>query len=68
MYNAVHGFMSDCGWNSVMESLCAGVPVFAWPMMEEQRLNAKFAVEELRMGLRIRASDGTKHGLVKAEQ
>jgi UDP:flavonoid glycosyltransferase YjiC (YdhE family) len=50
-----------------MESLCADVPLLVWPMIAEQRQNAKFVVEELRMGLRIRASDGTKHGLVKAE-
>ncbi|KAJ3699290.1 hypothetical protein LUZ61_002995 [Rhynchospora tenuis] len=66
-HKAVCGFMTHCGWNSVMESMCAGVPVLAWPMMAEQRLNAKFVVEELRMGSRIRASDGTKNGLVKAE-
>jgi UDP-glucoronosyl and UDP-glucosyl transferase len=66
-HKAVQGFMSHCGWNSVTESLCAGVPLLVWPMMAEQRLNAKFVVEELRMGLRISASDGTKHGLVKAE-
>ncbi|KAF3331485.1 UDP-glycosyltransferase 90A1-like protein [Carex littledalei] len=64
----VHGFISHCGWNSVMETLCAGVPVLAWPMIAEQRLNAKFVVEELKMGLRIRASDGTKDGLVEAAQ
>ncbi|KAJ4763980.1 Glycosyltransferase [Rhynchospora pubera] len=66
-HKAVHGFMSHCGWNSIMESMCTGVPVLAWPMMAEQRLNAKFVVEELGMGLRIRASDGTKNGLAKAE-
>ncbi|XP_078169033.1 UDP-glycosyltransferase 90A1-like [Carex rostrata] len=67
-HKAVYGFMSHCGWNSVMETLCAGVPVLAWPMIADQRLNAKFVVEELKMGLRIRASDGTKDGLVEAEE
>ncbi|XP_078169204.1 UDP-glycosyltransferase 90A1-like [Carex rostrata] len=67
-HKAVYGFMSHCGWNSVMETLCAGVPVLAWPMIAEQRLNAKFVVEELKMGLRIRASDGIKDSLVEAEE
>ncbi|XP_073010059.1 UDP-glycosyltransferase 90A1-like [Typha latifolia] len=66
-HDAIQGFMSHCGWNSVMESMCMGVPILAWPMLAEQRLNAKFVVEELRMGIRVRASDGTKEGLVKGE-
>lgn len=64
---SIKGFVSHCGWNSVLESLCAGVPILAWPMMAEQHLNAKFVVDELRIGLRIRASDGTRNGLVKGE-
>ncbi|KAJ3699289.1 hypothetical protein LUZ61_002994 [Rhynchospora tenuis] len=43
-HKAVYGFMTHCGWNSVMESMCTSVPVLAWTMMAEQRLNAKFVV------------------------
>ncbi|XP_039123522.1 UDP-glycosyltransferase 90A1-like [Dioscorea cayenensis subsp. rotundata] len=53
-HESVKGFMSHCGWNSVMESVVAGVPMLAWPMMAEQPLNAKFVVEEMKIGLRIR--------------
>ncbi|KAK1274881.1 UDP-glycosyltransferase 73B4 [Acorus gramineus] len=45
--------LSHCGWNSVLESVSAGVPMLAWPMIAEQPLNAKFVVDELRAGLRI---------------
>lgn len=54
IHESVKGFMSHCGWNSVMESVVAGVPMLAWPMMAEQPLNAKFVVEEMKIGLRIR--------------
>ncbi|KAH7682537.1 UDP-glucuronosyl/UDP-glucosyltransferase protein [Dioscorea alata] len=53
-HESVKGFMSHCGWNSVMESVVAGVPILAWPMLAEQPLNAKFVVEEMKIGLRIR--------------
>jgi hypothetical protein len=39
-HRAVGGFVSHCGWNSVMECLAAGKPVLAWPIMAEQHLNA----------------------------
>ncbi|OAY65830.1 UDP-glycosyltransferase 90A1 [Ananas comosus] len=53
-HGSVRGFVTHCGWNSVLESLSCGVPMLTWPMMAEQCLNAKFVVEELRAGLRLR--------------
>ncbi|KAM0944375.1 putative scopoletin glucosyltransferase [Dioscorea sansibarensis] len=55
-HESVKGFMSHCGWNSVMESVVTGVPMLTWPMMAEQPLNAKFVVEEMKVGLRIRTN------------
>lgn len=57
-HHAIGGFLSHCGWNSALESLCMGVPVLAWPMIAEQVLNAKFLVEGLGMGLRIPLKGG----------
>ena len=45
MHQSVQGFLSHCGWNSVLESICAGVPILAWPMLAEQPLNARMVVE-----------------------
>lgn len=39
-HRAVAGFLSHCGWNSVMEAAAAGVRVLAWPRMMDQRVNA----------------------------
>ncbi|RWR91338.1 UDP-glycosyltransferase 73B4-like protein [Cinnamomum micranthum f. kanehirae] len=52
-HHAIGGFMSHCGWNSVLESLSMGVPILAWPMIAEQHLNAKLVEEEFGAGVRI---------------
>ncbi|OWA54895.1 putative UDP-glycosyltransferase 72B1 [Hypsibius exemplaris] len=39
-------FVSHCGWNSTMESVASGVPVIAWPMGVDQRMNALDLVEK----------------------
>jgi hypothetical protein len=64
----VRGFLSHCGWNSVLESVAAGVPLVAWSCEFEQPINAKFVVDELRIGVRVHASDGAIGGLVKSEE
>ncbi|KAF3444677.1 hypothetical protein FNV43_RR14370 [Rhamnella rubrinervis] len=67
MHESVQGFLSHCGWNSVLESICAGVPILAWPMMAEQPLNAKMVVEEIKVGLRVETCDGSVKGFVRSE-
>lgn len=64
----IRGFLSHCGWNSVLESVAAGVPLVAWPCDFEQPMNAKFVVDELRIGVRVHTSDGAVGGLVKSEE
>ncbi|XP_042478037.1 LOW QUALITY PROTEIN: UDP-glycosyltransferase 90A1-like [Macadamia integrifolia] len=66
-HESVNGFMSHCGWNSAMESICASVPILAWPMMAEQPFNARMVAEELGVGLRIVASNGSVRGFVSSE-
>ncbi|KAF5479564.1 hypothetical protein F2P56_000374 [Juglans regia] len=67
MHECVQGFLSHCGWNSVLESICAGVPILAWPMMAEQHLNARMVTEEIKAGLRVETCDGSARGFVKSE-
>ncbi|KAJ9683454.1 hypothetical protein PVL29_019156 [Vitis rotundifolia] len=66
-HRSVQGFLSHCGWNSVLESICAAVPILAWPMMAEQHLNARNVVEEMKVGLRVETTDGSVRGFVKKE-
>ncbi|OIT38749.1 PREDICTED: UDP-glycosyltransferase 90A1-like [Nicotiana attenuata] len=66
-HGSVQGFLSHCGWNSVIESICAKVPILAWPMMAEQHLNARMIVEVIKIGLRVETCDGSVRGFVKWE-
>ncbi|KAL6861899.1 hypothetical protein ACP4OV_017599 [Aristida adscensionis] len=56
---AVGGFVSHCGWNSVLESLAAGRPMLAWPVMAEQAANAKHVADVVGAGVRV---GGTTRG------
>ncbi|KAI9121287.1 hypothetical protein K1719_008320 [Acacia pycnantha] len=66
-HQSVKAFLSHCGWNSVLEGICGGVPILAWPMMAEQHLNAKMVEEEIKVGLRVDTCHGSMRGLVKGE-
>uniref|UniRef100_A0A0D6QV12 Glycosyltransferase n=1 Tax=Araucaria cunninghamii TaxID=56994 RepID=A0A0D6QV12_ARACU len=46
-------FLSHCGWNSTLESICAGVPMIVWPMIHDQPFNARLVVDHLGIGLQV---------------
>ncbi|KAG0491602.1 hypothetical protein HPP92_005000 [Vanilla planifolia] len=48
------GFISHCGWNSLMEAAGMGVPILAWPMHSDQPINAELVTTVLRTGMWIR--------------
>jgi hypothetical protein len=64
-HGAVGGFVTHCGWNSVLEAVMAGVPMLAWPLYAEQRMNRVFLVEEMRLAV---AMEGYDKETVKAEE
>nr|AFJ52927.1 UDP-glycosyltransferase 1 [Linum usitatissimum] len=56
---ATGGFMSHCGWNSTLESLMNGVPMIAWPLYAEQKMNAVLLEKDFGVALRpIAREDG----------
>lgn len=57
---SVGGFVTHCGWNSVLEATSAGVPMVAWPLYAEQRLNKVVLVEDMKMALPMEELEGGK--------
>lgn len=53
-HRAIGGFVSHCGWNSILESLWFGVPIATWPLYAEQQMNAFEMVKELELAVEIR--------------
>ncbi|WCJ32665.1 UDP-Glycosyltransferase superfamily protein [Euphorbia peplus] len=50
---AIRGFVSHYGWNSILESLWYGVPIATWPLFSEQQLNAFELIIELGLAVEI---------------
>ncbi|PKU64909.1 UDP-glycosyltransferase 88B1 [Dendrobium catenatum] len=63
-HGAVGGFVTHCGWNSVLEAIVGGVAMVAWPLYAEQRMNKLMLVE---MGLAVEMR-GYESGAVEAAE
>ncbi|CAI9286881.1 unnamed protein product [Lactuca saligna] len=46
-------FLSHCGWNSLIESVTAGVPVIACPQWTDQPTNAKLVTDVWGIGVKL---------------
>ncbi|KAI3742923.1 hypothetical protein L1987_60622 [Smallanthus sonchifolius] len=60
-HSSTGGFLTHCGWNSVLETIVQGVPVIVWPLYAEQKMNAIMLTEGLNVALRANLN---KNGIV----
>ena len=50
---SVGGFLTHSGWNSTIESVCAGVPMLCCPFVADQQTNSKYTCNEWAIGINI---------------
>lgn len=64
-HKSVGGFVCHCGWNSILEAMRAGVPLVAWPLYAEQKMNRVYLVEGIKVALPLKMRED---GFVTAEE
>lgn len=64
-HGSTGGFLTHCGWNSMLESIVNGVPLIAWPLYAEEKMNDVLLNEGLKVALCPKAAEG---GIVKANE
>ncbi|KAL2926954.1 Hydroquinone glucosyltransferase [Bienertia sinuspersici] len=64
-HDSTCGFLTHCGWNSILESMFHGVPLIAWPLYAEQRVNSVIVEKDKKVAMRVKPND---KGLVEREQ
>lgn len=65
---SVGGFVSHCGWNSILESVWFGVPIVTWPIYAEQQINAFEMVKELGLAVELKLDYRRENDVVMAAE
>ncbi|KAJ0814557.1 putative hydroquinone glucosyltransferase [Helianthus annuus] len=56
-HRSTGGFVTHCGWNSVLETIVQGVPMIVWPLYAEQKMNALMLAEGLKVAMRAKLNE-----------
>ncbi|XP_031126291.1 UDP glycosyltransferase 9-like [Ipomoea triloba] len=56
-HKAIACFVTHCGWNSILEALCLGVPMVGMPHTTDQPTNAKLIEDVWKVGVRVKVNE-----------
>lgn len=62
---STRGFLSHCGWNSTLESISLGIPMIAWPVFAEQKINKILLVDQFKVAIEAKMD---RDGFVRREE
>ncbi|KAG9155224.1 hypothetical protein Leryth_023329 [Lithospermum erythrorhizon] len=48
---AIGGFLTHCGWNSILESIWCQLPMLCFPLLTDQFTNRKLVVDDWKIGV-----------------
>ncbi|CAK9218020.1 unnamed protein product [Sphagnum troendelagicum] len=68
VHPAVKGFLTHCGWNSIMEGIAMGVPMIAWPNYGEQMMNCRLCVDILNIAIPVQKTTGEFEEIVGQDE
>ncbi|XP_073142382.1 UDP-glucose iridoid glucosyltransferase-like [Henckelia pumila] len=54
----IGGFLTHCGWNSTLESICEGVPMICRPCFADQLVDSRYLTHVWRVGLELEKTSG----------
>ncbi|CAM6098761.1 unnamed protein product [Calypogeia fissa] len=59
-HSSIGCFLTHCGWNSIIESVTSGVPMAAWPQMNNnQFINCRLLVDVLKVAAEVRPQESS---------
>ncbi|KZV27399.1 anthocyanidin 3-O-glucosyltransferase-like [Dorcoceras hygrometricum] len=65
-HSSVGVFVTHGGWNSVLESVCNGVPMICRPFFGDQKLNGRMIEDSWKIGLTVKGGVFTKSETIEA--
>ncbi|XP_054780081.1 hydroquinone glucosyltransferase-like isoform X2 [Prosopis cineraria] len=67
-HGSIGGFLTHCGWNSVLEAIVNGKPMIVWPLFAEQRMNAVMLTGHFKVAVRPKGDENKNNGIVERDE